>query len=296
MTVRYEATSVDLVFDARAEVGECPVWDAERGELLWVDIPPGLVHRLDPGTGQDVYFPVGQPVGAVALRRSGGLVLAMRDGFGLLDATGSQVHIVCGVEQDRSGNRMNDGNCDRAGGFWAGTMALDETRHAGALYRLGPDLRVRLAAPDATIPNGIDWSLDEQTMYYVDSAEGGIDSFDHDPETAAITNRRRFVDIPASDGLPDGLTVDSAGCVWVAVWGGSAVRRYTPDGRLDAVVELPVSQVTSCAFGGAELDELFVTSAAEGLADEELRRQPHAGGIFRLRPRCHGRPPQRFGG
>ncbi len=291
-----DVAAVELVLDAHAEVGESPVWDPGRGELLWVDIPHGLVHRLDPVTGRDVSFPARQPVGAVALRATGGLVLAMRDGFGLLDAGGERVRIVCDVEPDRPGNRMNDGACDGAGGFWAGTMALDETQHAGAVYRLAPDLQVQQVVADATIPNGLDWSLDEQTMYYVDSAGGGIDIFDHDPLTAAITNRRRFVDIPATDGLPDGLTVDAAGCVWVALWGGSAVRRYTPDGGLDAVVELPVSQVTSCAFGGADLDELFVTSAVEGLADEELRRQPHAGGIFRLRPGCHGRPPQRFGG
>ncbi len=292
----HEAAELELVLDAGAEVGESPVWDAEGGELLWVDIPRGLVHRLDPDTGRDVPLPVGQPVGAVALRAPGGLVLALRDGFGLLDSGSREVSIVQGVETDRPGNRMNDGKCDRAGRFWAGTMAVDETPHAGALYRLDPDLRVRQVVPDATMPNGLDWSLDERTLYYVDTFDQGIDIFDYDPERGGLANRRPLVDISPADGLPDGLTVDSEGFLWVALWGGSAIRRYAPDGRLDTVVELPVTQVTSCTFGGADLDELYVTTASAGLQGEDLRRQPLAGGVFRFRPVTQGRPPGMFAG
>ncbi len=292
----HEAAEIELALDVGAEVGESPVWDTERGELLWVDIPRGLVHRLDPATGRDVPLPVGQPVGAVALRASGGLVLALRDGFGLLDYGSREVSIVQGVETDLPGNRMNDGKCDRAGRFWAGTMAVDETPYAGALYRLDTDLRVRQVVPDATMPNGLDWSPDERTLYYVDTFDQGIDIFDYDPEQGALANRRRLVDIEPADGLPDGLTVDSEGFLWVALWGGSAIRRYAPDGRLDMVVELPVTQVTSCTFGGADLDELYVTTASEGLQGEDLRRQPLAGGVFRLRPGIQGRPPRMFAG
>lgn len=292
----HEAPEVELVLDAGAEVGESPVWDAERSELLWVDIPRGLVHRLDPATGRDEPVPVGQPVGALALRASGGLVLALRDGFGLLDTGGREVSIVRRVETDRPGNRMNDGKCDRAGGFWAGTMAVDETPHAGALYRLDTDLRVRQVLPDATMPNGLDWSPDEKTLYYIDTFEAGIDIFDCDPGHATLANRRRLVDISPADGLPDGLTVDAEGFLWVALWGGSALRRYAPDGSLDTVVELPVTQVTSCTFGGAYLDELYITTAAEGLQGEDLRRQPLAGGVFRFRPGVRGRAPRMFAG
>lgn len=284
------------MLDAHAEVGESPVWDADRDELIWVDIPRGLVHRLDPASGRNQPFAAGQPVGAVALRSAGGLVLAMRDGFGLLDTAAHEVRLVRGVEPDRPGNRMNDGGCDGRGRFWAGTMAVDETRHAGSLYRLDPDLHVEHVLGETTISNGIDWSLDGHTMYYVDSAVGGVDCFDYDAEVGAVSSRRRLVDVPAADGLPDGLTVDAEGFIWVALWGGSAVHRYGPDGTLDAVVPLPVTQVTSCAFGGADLDELFVTSAAEGIAEDQLRRQPHAGGVFRVRPGCRGRAPNRFGG
>ncbi|MGI8614720.1 MAG: SMP-30/gluconolactonase/LRE family protein [Nocardioidaceae bacterium] len=296
MTRVHEAGEVELVLDARAEVGEGPVWDVARSELVWVDIPRGLVHRLDPATGRDEPLPVQQPVGAVGLRESGGLVLAVRDGFGLLDAGSREVRIVQRVESDRPNNRMNDGKCDRAGRFWAGTMALDETPRAGALYRLETDLQVRQVVRDATMPNGLDWSLDDRTLYYVDSVEAGIDIFDYDPTTADLADRRRLVDIAPTDGLPDGLTVDAQGFLWVALWGGSHVRRYTPDGRLDAVVELPVTQVTSCTFGGAEMDELYVTTAAAGLDGDALRREPHAGGIFRFRPGCRGRATRLFGG
>ncbi len=296
MPTVHEAVEVELVLDAGAAVGESPVWDAERRELLWVDIPRGLVHRLEPATGRDEPLTVGQPVGAVGLRASGGLVLAVRDGFGLLDAGSREVRLVQCVEADRPGSRMNDGKCDPAGRFWAGTMAIDETPHAGALYRLDTDLQVRKVVPNATMPNGLDWSLDENTVYYVDSLEAGIDVFDYDPESTALINRRRLVDIPPTEGMPDGLTVDAEGFVWVALWGGSALHRYTPDGRLDTVVKLPVTQVTSCTFGGADLDELYVTTAAEGLAGESLRRQPLAGGVFRFRPGSRGRAPRLFGG
>lgn len=292
----HEAAEVELLHDAGAEVGEGPVWDAERNELLWVDIPRGLVHRLDPATGRDEAIGVGQPVGAVALRAAGGLVLALRDGFGLLDPGSREVRIVRRVEADRPGNRMNDAKCDRQGRLWAGTMAIDETPHAGALYRLDTDLQVEQVLPKATMPNGLDWSSDDKTLYYVDSLQAGVDIFDYDPDTATLANRRRLVDISPSVGVPDGLTVDAEGFVWVAMWGGSALRRYAPDGRLDTVVELPVKQVTSCTFGGADLDELYVTTAAEGLEGEDLRRQPHAGGVFRFRPGSRGRAPRLFGG
>ncbi|MGI8700180.1 MAG: SMP-30/gluconolactonase/LRE family protein [Nocardioidaceae bacterium] len=296
MTRVHEAAEVELVLDSGAEVGESPVWDVERGDLLWVDIPRGLIHRLDPATGRDEVLSVGQPVGSVGLRASGGLVIALRDGFGLLGAGSAEVRIVARVEVDRPGNRMNDGKCDRAGGFWAGTMAVDETPNAGAVYRLDTELQVRQVMSNATMPNGLDWSLDDRTQYYVDSLDGGIDMFDYDPERALPTNRRRLVDVSPVNGVPDGLTIDAEGFIWVALWGGSALHRYAPDGRLDTVVEFPVTQVTSCTFGGSDLDELYVTTAAEGLEGEDLRCQPLAGGVFRFRPGTRGLAPRLFGG
>jgi sugar lactone lactonase YvrE len=190
---------------------------------------------------------------------------------------------------------MNDGACDPAGRFWAGTMALDERPGAGALYRLDLDLTVHTMLTEVTISNGIDWSLDGRRMYYVDSPTGRIDVCDFDPGTGAITNRRPFVTVPAEAGIPDGITVDAAGFVWLALWGGAALRRYAPDGGLERTVNLPVSHPTSCAFGGPDLDELYVTSARRPLSSDERSRQPQAGGLLRLRPGVAGRVPNLFG-
>lgn len=285
---------VELALDARAEVGESPVWDVERGELIWVDIPRCLVQRLEPASGRTESLRADQPVGAVAPRAGGGLVLALRDGFGLLDRDDAEVRLVRDVERDDPRTRMNDGACDSTGRFWAGTMALDMVSPVGALYRLGPDLHVERILTGVTCSNGIGWSPDDATMYFVDSGTNGIDAFDFDPGSGLVENRRRLVDVPPDRGLPDGLAVDLEGFVWVAIWGGARVHRYAPDGALDAAVALPAAQVTSCAFGGENLEELYVTSAAEGLTEADLRRQPAAGGVFRVRTGIAGSAPYSF--
>jgi sugar lactone lactonase YvrE len=286
--------AVELVLDARAELGEGPRWDSRGQRLLWVDIMRGRVHAFTPSTHACRNVAVGRPVGALACAADGRVVLAVAGGFGRLDLDSGRFEMLAAVEADRPGNRMNDGACDAAGRFWAGTMAIDERPQAGALYRLDPDLTVHTMLREVTISNGIDWSLDGRRMYYVDTPTRRIDVFDFDVATGAITNRRTFVEVPADAGMPDGLTVDAAGFVWVALWGGAALRRYAPDGTLERVVSLPVTHPTSCAFGGAALDELYVTSARIALTREERKRQPQAGGVFRLRPGVSGRPANLF--
>jgi len=287
----------ELVLDARADLGEGPVWDPADDTLLWVDIDAGAVHRFSPATGAETTLDAGQPVGAVAWRRSGGLALAMRDGFGLLDPEpGATVRLVAPVEADRSDQRMNDGRCDRRGRFWAGTTSVLRRPRAGRLYRLHPDGRVEPVLSGVSMSNGLDWSPDDRRLYYVDSATEGVDRYAADPETGRVGARTRLVEIPRSLGIPDGLTVDADGCVWLALWGAGAVHRYTPAGVLDRVVRLPVSRPTSCTFGGAGLDVLYVTSAAAGLSARELARQPGAGGLFAVRPGVQGLPARGFAG
>jgi sugar lactone lactonase YvrE len=287
---------VELALDVRAELGEGPVWDAHAACLYFVDILKGQVHRFDPVTRAARAFDVGQPVGAIGLTEAGDLVLAVRDGFARFDPARRRVSMIAEVEADRPDLRMNDGACDRAGRFWAGTMALDERLCAGALYRLDAGGRVETMLRAITISNGIDWTLDDRRMYYVDSPTQSVDIFDFDVASGAITNRRPFVWIPPADGVPDGLTVDADGGVWVSLWSGSAVHRYTPDGTLDRVVRLPVTHPTSCAFGGAELRDLYITTASIALDARARERQPHAGGLFRCRPGPAGRAPYRFRG
>jgi sugar lactone lactonase YvrE len=290
------STDVEFVRLGGDELGEGALWDAAAQRLLSVDIMRGLVRVFDPAGGQTVTVEVGQPVGAVVPCRSSGLMLALRDGFARLDPSTGTLTFVAHVELDRPDQRMNDGSCDAAGRFWAGTMALDERPGVGSLYRLDPDGSVRHMLPGVGISNGIDWSLDGTRMYYVDSLTQRIDVFDFDLDRGTIANRRTFVDIDPADGCPDGLTVDVEGAIWLALWGGSAVRRYLPDATLDRVIRLPVTYPTTCAFGGPDLHDLYITSAAIKLSEAERRQAPAAGSLLRYRPGVAGRIAHPFGG
>ena len=289
------APEVELVLDARAELGEGPVWDEAGRRLIWVDIMAGRVHLFRPATAECRTLAVGVPVGAAALSAGGGLVLAVPDGLARLDPATGTLAPLATLPAPSPDLRMNDGKCDRAGRFWAGTMALDEHEGAGALYRLDPSGAVSTMVPEVTVSNGLDWSPDESRMYYVDSGTRRIDVFDWDLGTGQVSNRRPFVHFPPQAGVPDGLTVDGEAGVWVALWGGGALHRYRPDGNLDRVVLMPVTHPTSCAFGGPGLRDLYVTSARKALGPEERAQQPHAGGVFRLRPGVAGRLPNTFG-
>jgi sugar lactone lactonase YvrE len=270
-----------------ATVAEGPVWDDQDQSLYWVDIPPGLVHRMD-SDGSFTTWDLGQPAGAVVLRASGGLVVAVRDGFVALDPRSGEVTPLAAVEQDRPGNRMNDGACDRAGRFFAGTMAEDERPGEGAFYRLDPDLTVTRLMTGLGISNGLGWSPDEQLMYYIDSQDHQVDVFDYDPATGQIDGRRRFAAVGEGDVVPDGLTVDADGGVWVAVWGGGVVLRHDPSGQLVEALELPAARVSSCAFGGPGLDQLFITTAAGPGTD--------GGSLFIYEPGVVGQPSHPFRG
>jgi sugar lactone lactonase YvrE len=295
-TAAVERIEAELALDARAELGEGPVWDSELGRLIWVDITGERVHRFDPLTGDDETTAVGQPVGAASPRIPDGLVLAVRDGFVFLDLERARLQLVAEVEAETPGNRMNDGKCDAAGRFWAGTMPFAGNRPSGALYRLDSDLSVSRMLDGVTISNGIAWSPDGRSMYYIDSPTYRVDVFDYDVDAGEIAKRRTLFELPADGGLPDGMTVDAEGLLWIAFWGVGAVRRYTPDGLLAAVVELPVSLVTSCAFGGPDLADLYITSASGPLSPEQAVDQPAAGGLFRARPGVSGLPHHRFRG
>ncbi|HEX6507688.1 MAG TPA: SMP-30/gluconolactonase/LRE family protein [Chloroflexota bacterium] len=285
----------DLVLDAHAEVGEGPIWDPDRNLLVWVDVTRGVVHQYL-GSGRGVSIEIGQHVGAAAPRTRGGLVLAVQSGFALLDLDSGRLDMITDTEADRPGNRMNDGKCDSAGRFWAGTMSYTLERGAGSLYRLDAERRVSNVLSDLTLSNGLGWSPDDKTMYLIDSVTQGIDAFAYDGQTGAITKRRRVIDIAPELGMPDGMTVDTEGCIWVGLWGGWAVHRYTPDGRLDRAIKVPVGYVTSCAFGGSNLGDLYITTAAYQLDAEALARQPHAGGLFCCRPGPVGLPANAFRG
>ena len=287
-------SQLELLVDSRSFLGEGPVWDARIDRLAWVDIMAGRLHLTAPdGDTRTIQLP--GPVGCLVPRASGGWVAALADGFWAVAEDGATERLV-DVQSDRPDLRFNDGKCDPAGRFWAGTMALDHRAGAGRLYRLDPDLSVHAMVDDVAISNGIDWSLDGRTMYYVDTPTHRIDRFDFEPETGAISNRRPFVTIDRADGGPDGLTVDVEGAVWLALWDGGRVRRYRADGSIDRDIRLPVSEVTCPTFGGPDLDELYITSAWESLSPDQHAAEPLAGGLFRARPGVRGRPPTPFAG
>jgi len=288
----------ELVLDRRARIGEGPVWDQQHERLLWVDIPANALHEFDPRSGKDTVTDVGQPISAVGICAPGGLVAALRDGFGFLAPGDYGISELIEVEKDRPASRMNDGKCDSRGRFWAGTMAWDHTPEVGSLYCLErSSQRSRLSAvlTGLTVANGLDWSPDDRRMYYIDSPTQRVDVFDFDAAEGAISNRRTFVEIPRAEGLPDGMLVDSEGYVWVALFGRGKVRRYTPSGEIDMEIGVPVTLVTSCAFGGPQLDQLYITTARHRLTPEEAMAQPTAGGVFVCRPGPVGRPPFSFG-
>jgi len=271
----------------RAALGEGPCWEPAEGALYWTDIPAHRVHRLA-ADGTHAAWDAGQPVGAIAPRASGGLALAAKDGFWALEEGSGQLALLAPVEAGVPGNRMNDGACDRAGRFFAGTMAEDESPGAGTLYRLGPDHQVTPVLGGVSVSNGIGWSLDESLMYYVDSLAYSLDVFDYDAATGAIGGRRVLASAGGGEVMPDGLAVDSGGDIWVALWGGSALLRYRPDGRLAQTLEIPAAHVTSCAFGGPDLATLYITTAAGP--------GPRAGALFACQPGATGLPANPFRG
>jgi sugar lactone lactonase YvrE len=291
-----DSSPVELVADTHNVIGEGPVWLEDEQRLVWVDIKGHLVQWLDPETGRVEHIDVGAAAGAVAPAKSGNLVAAIGNGFQVIDRKSGRTTALAVAEPDRPENRMNDGKCDSRGRFWAGTMADDETPGAGALYRLNLDHKVDRVLSGVTVSNGLDWTYDDRLMYYIDSHTQRVDVLDFEPSTGTVTNRRPLIQIGKGDGAPDGMTLDSEGGIWVALWGGWSVRRYRPDGSFDLEVKVPVSKVSSCVFGGHDLSDLYITTAAIGLSEEQLEQQPHAGGLFRCRPGHGGRPPYRFGG
>jgi sugar lactone lactonase YvrE len=280
------------VGDVVAVLGEGPYWVPEDDCLLWVDIHRSQLHRT--------YFPSGETV-TIDL----GAVSAAFPAFGggILTAGGTRLALHLPAERGeqwttrviaevpaRAGVRFNDAGVDPAGRVWVGSMHVDESESLGELYRLDAGGVLTTVLKGVTVSNGMGWSPDGVRMYYVDSPMRRVDVFDYDPAAGEAFQRRAFADLSAFDGVPDGLTVDADGYVWVAMWGGGVLRRFAPDGGQDAVIEVPVSQPTSCAFGGPGMSDLYVTTARAGLTEAELKAQPLAGRLLRLHPGPVGLP------
>ncbi|GAB3005386.1 SMP-30/gluconolactonase/LRE family protein [Saccharothrix stipae] len=280
--------SIEVAVRAEAELGEAPTWDHASGTLLWVDVLGNEVHRYNPSRDDDAVFEVPQHVGAAKPRSGGGIVVNLRDGVAVIDRDGVKTWLVYWA---REGVRGNDAAVDPAGRLWAGTMRYDEDP-GGWLARIEPSGDAKVVLDKVSVSNGIGWSPDATLMYYVDSAERRIDVLDYDRATGEATNRRPLAEVPR--GLPDGLTVDASGAVWVALWGGAALHRYTPDGALDREIELPVGQPTAVCFGGLDFTDLYVTTARVGLSQDALSEL--AGSVLVIPGAGEGLPSTAFAG
>jgi sugar lactone lactonase YvrE len=284
----------DLVVDGHTMLGEGPVWDDRANVLWWVDIAGGFVHRFHPETDHDTAFDVGSAVSAVLLTETENPLLAVPDGIATLDvATGAVSRDVVFEPVDPS-VRCNDAKVGPDGAIWAGIMALDERADAGSLVRVTPDRAVTPLLTGLTIPNGLDWP-DAESFLFIDSALPSVQRFEVGDDGHLI-RRGTAADVPSLIGVLDGMTLDGEGHFWVGVWDGWCILRISPEGEVVRRIPIPAARVTSCAFGGTGLDELYITTAAEGVSESDQARQPNAGGLFRLRPGVTGRPPHRFPG
>lgn len=285
---------MQVVGTFREVLGEGPVWCEREQALYWTDIRRKLIRRHRPATGETVTWELPEIVGSFALRRGGGLIVAMRSDIVLFDPSTGTMERLAAPDADKPSHRFNDGKCDPRGRFVVGSMD-DVTREpTGTLWSVSADGSCRALLSNCRIPNGLAWSPDGGRMYFADTGDGAIRVYDYDLATGAISSERTIAQL--DDGAPDGATVDEQGYYWSAVYGGWRLERRAPDGRLDATFDVPVQNPTSCAFGGPKLDRLYVTSASQRLSTEELAAQPLAGAVMVLQVGVRGLPSTRFDG
>jgi len=282
-----EDKTISCVADVKAILGEGPVWVEREAALYWVDITGRRIFRLSVEGGAVTTWEPPFRIGSLVPRAAGGFVGGTEQGLAWLDPAAGRYEPIADPEPDRPGNRFNDGKTDRRGRFWAGTMDAREAEASGALYRLDPDLALARIDDGYRVTNGPAFSRDGGLMYHSDSALRTIYAFDIG-EGGAASNKRVFARFGEGEGYPDGMTVDAEDCLWVAFWDGWCLRRFSPAGECLAELAMPVQRPTSCAFGGPDLDRLFITSARRGLGAEALANQPQAGGLFLLAPGVKG--------
>jgi L-arabinonolactonase len=294
---RPEAT-IECVVKNPSVVGECPIWCQREQVLYWIDIYAPAIFRFDPATGENRRWDMPEAVGSIGFRESGGLIAGMASGFCFVDLETGALSPIVDPEAGDPGTRLNDGRCDRAGRFWAGSMAEAVDRPVGALYRLEPDLSCHKAFGGFLCSNGLAFSPDDRVLYHADTRGRSVFAYDFDIETGRVGNKRLFctTDDRLGEGRPDGACVDEEGCYWSARCDGWRVVRHAPDGRVIRVVDVPVATVTMCAFGGEKLDILYVTTATDGRPPEDLTDQPLAGSLFAVDVGVRGLPEPRFAG
>ncbi len=287
--VSMQDTQAVLEYRIAAQLGEGAFWNHQTNELYWVDIEGKTLHIYDPATGANRSLATPSRVGTVVPAQDGQAVIALEDGIYLIDTQTGAIRPFCPLEADMPGNRFNDGKCDPAGRLWVGSMDFATTNPTASLYRVDPDGKATKILDSITISNGIVWTSDRKTMYYIDTPTRQIRAFDYDNATGNISNERVAVAVPDILGFPDGMAIDEEDMLWVGIWDGGCVARFNPKtGHLLSKIEVPAHNVTACAFGGENLDTLYITTASLDMTEEEKRRYPDAGSIFKAVPGVKG--------
>jgi sugar lactone lactonase YvrE len=289
--------SVDIAFAVPSELGEGALWDERQQLLYWVDITQNKVYAFNPGNKSNLAYDVGQSVGSVVLTENDLILLGLRSGIGCLNPSTGSVVILVNPERDKPHTRLNDGKCDPQGRFWVGSICEGEPKFDGGLYCLNPDLSVVKKLSNIQCSNGLVWTSDTQTFYYIDTPTQEIWGFCYDAATASLSEKQVVARIPSELGHPDGMTIDTENHLWVALWNGGRVVRVNPsNGRIELEIPVPARNVTSVAFGGRNLDELFITTAQAGKSYEARQEQPLAGSLFHIKLPYRGFPAKRFSG
>jgi sugar lactone lactonase YvrE len=270
-----------LLLDTKSSLGEGALWNAKTQELYWVDIENGILYIYHPQKQENRAIKLGQKVGTVVPTEDGNVLVALQDGIYEVDLKTEKKKLLTKRPEDSPQNRFNDGKCDPAGRLWVGTMSIEGKEKAGALYLFDNEGKISKKYDSVTVSNGIVWSADSTKMYYIDTPTKEVKEFAYDNKTGQINFTKVAVKISEGAGYPDGMTIDNEGKLWVAMWEGFGVLRFDPDtGELLMKIELPVARVTSCAFGGENLDTLYITTANVGAKEEELTQYPHSGSLF----------------
>jgi sugar lactone lactonase YvrE len=279
----------EVLYSSQCTLGESPLWHAERKCCFWVDIEKGVLYEYNWLLQTTRFWKFNERLTLVLQGKGNQLILALNARIAKFDLESEQLEWLPDVELPTSGNRCNDGACDSQGRLWVGTMHLEHKKGAGALYCIGTDLQVHKKLEHTTISNGIVWSLDNKRLYYIDSPTQVVQSFIFEEESGSIVFEKNVVEIPIEMGTPDGMTIDEEGMLWIAHWGGFGLYRWNPhNSQLIDKIELPVPQITSCAFVGENLDYLLITSAKENLKEEELKKYPESGNTFLVKAGVKG--------
>lgn len=287
-----------LVVDANAALGEGPFWDYKEGLLYWVDIDNKKICIHNPANNENKELVLPKKVSAIIPANSKkGAVVALENGLHYVNLENGDIQLIFDPEEHLSNNRFNDGKCDTQGRFWAGTMSTMDEREQGALYCLDKDGSVVKKVDKVSTSNGLAWSVDNKYLYLIDTPVQKVYRFDYETDSGKIDNMCAVIDFTEEEGFPDGMTIDDEGMLWIAHWGGARVSRWDPNsGKKIDEIKVPAKNVTSCVFGGEELNELYITTAKEGMTSEELEKYPLSGALFKCEMDIKGFPGNYFGG